>query len=663
MLEYALHYASIGWPVFPCGKDKRPLSPHGFKDATTEETVIRQWWGASPEAMIGLPTGSPSGIWAVDCDGAGLGTQEFADLCEANGGVPETLYQDTPSGGRHYLFQWSADAPVKNSTKKLGSHVDTRGEGGYIILAPSARTDGKEYAWGNADTAPGQAPDWLIQRTMGKKAAQLSPYVQKALDSEAEKVASAPEGSRNDTLNSAAFAIGTLVGGGELTADVARDTLLQAAAHSGLEQHEAELTISSGLAAGAERPRTTPALPAVQPICGITSPTSPLASIDLASCTGDKFILQPPEPYTWLLDDSLREGTLGVIAGPPGAGKGTAAVQLCVAVAAAMPWLDTWFVTRGNGPAVYLSAEDDMLTIHHRFYNALMALPEHKRMEASHNLLGISVRGMVNLCANVKGDILPSNNYDMLDKLVNYLRPRLLILDTMARFAGVEENDNPAVTAFCALLEMVIEKYGCNIVVIHHTNKNAGDCLEKTDLLDNALSQSAIRGASALSGAARWAFMLAPIGKKLARSLLGPQAEGASDGSYVAARVGMKNAGMPEKRHYLGRDENGLLQLVKPETDTHQLEEDAMFLTEEIQRRKDEDERPLSQSLFGFRVQWGAVRKKNAVAYALSSGKIATVSKGAFTYLVLPEPTTEPGDNPSVLPSGMVPCEIDLNNA
>jgi Bifunctional DNA primase/polymerase, N-terminal len=48
-LDAALRYANRGIPVFPCSPlDKKPLTPHGFKDATTDEAQIRAWWTQWP---------------------------------------------------------------------------------------------------------------------------------------------------------------------------------------------------------------------------------------------------------------------------------------------------------------------------------------------------------------------------------------------------------------------------------------------------------------------------------------------------------------------------------------------------------------------------------------------------------------------------------------
>ena len=45
-----------GWPVFPCkAESKSPLTPQGFKDATTDPAQIRASWSRWPNAMIGTP--------------------------------------------------------------------------------------------------------------------------------------------------------------------------------------------------------------------------------------------------------------------------------------------------------------------------------------------------------------------------------------------------------------------------------------------------------------------------------------------------------------------------------------------------------------------------------------------------------------------------------
>jgi putative DNA primase/helicase len=67
---------------------------------------------------------------------------------------------------------------------------------------------------------------------------------------------SAVEGERNDHLNKAAYSLGQLIGGGELSERLARDELTKAALEVGLTNRETAATIRSGLEAGKQAPRS-----------------------------------------------------------------------------------------------------------------------------------------------------------------------------------------------------------------------------------------------------------------------------------------------------------------------------------------------------------------------------------------------------------------------
>jgi hypothetical protein len=92
-------------------------------------------------------------------------------------------------------------------------------------------------------------------------------------------VRNADIGERNDTLNRAAFSLGTLVGAGELFRDVVETELLSAAVMTGLSEREAMATISSGVNAGMDHPREIK--PRVKP------PTVPVPSGRAAGAPSD----------------------------------------------------------------------------------------------------------------------------------------------------------------------------------------------------------------------------------------------------------------------------------------------------------------------------------------------------------------------------------------
>ncbi len=134
--EYALEYAKLGWHIFPLAPGKKtPITRNGVKDATTHPDVIRSWWEKWPDANIALACGKESGVWVVDIDiNKEKGINGFASLREAGCTHNATVSQVTPRGGLHLLF--ATTDPPKNKNSFLPG-VDIRGEGYYIVLAPS----------------------------------------------------------------------------------------------------------------------------------------------------------------------------------------------------------------------------------------------------------------------------------------------------------------------------------------------------------------------------------------------------------------------------------------------------------------------------------------------------------------------------------------------
>ncbi|UQD70497.1 bifunctional DNA primase/polymerase [Bradyrhizobium japonicum] len=182
IVEFAIDYARRGWPVFPCQpRDKSPFFQGGFHRATTDESIIRGWWNYFPRAMIGVPMGERSGVWALDTDppkkpGEPDGRAVLAQLIERHGELPTTHTETTPRGGQHLLFKWDPTRPVSNSPGALAkTNIDVRGTGGYIVVAPSVCIGD-----GSASSVAGQygsvqnvfefadAPNWLYDLVLTK---------------------------------------------------------------------------------------------------------------------------------------------------------------------------------------------------------------------------------------------------------------------------------------------------------------------------------------------------------------------------------------------------------------------------------------------------------------------------------------------------------------
>lgn len=254
MLDCALRYATR-WAVFPCKPgEKRPACEHGCKDATTDETQIREWWTRWPSANIGVATGAPSGLFVLDVDGeAG-----FDALAELAGEIPATLTQVTPSGGAHFLF--TRPTELGNSARKLGANLDTRGDGGYIVVAPSVHPNGGKYRWANRNPVE-PPPPWLLmavrplpERTEPRGGSRY-PQEGDVLAPLVKVAAEAQPGNRNEPLYWAAKRAAEHVAKGEASEREAFDRLFEAAEASGHVAkdgaHQAKNTLrSAGLGSG-----------------------------------------------------------------------------------------------------------------------------------------------------------------------------------------------------------------------------------------------------------------------------------------------------------------------------------------------------------------------------------------------------------------------------
>ena len=216
--------------------------------------------------MIGLPTGACSGLYVVDIDVDekvdGMSAYRAMELPRA------AIAVRTPSGGGHAYFRWPGPG-WRNTVGRIAPGIDTRGEGGYVIVPPSAAAAGG-YWWvsepmgerllaGEVPELPEKLRALLEEAEPRERQPGGTPggraWAAAALRDEVAGVAAAPPGSRNDRLNRAAFSLGQIVGEGHLDRGRVEGELLAAATAAGLDDREAAATIRSGLESGLKQPR------------------------------------------------------------------------------------------------------------------------------------------------------------------------------------------------------------------------------------------------------------------------------------------------------------------------------------------------------------------------------------------------------------------------
>lgn len=277
LLTTALDLAARGMFVFPLKPGEKVPALH--KDwenrATTDPDRITRCWAAGP-FNIGVACG-PSGLLVIDLDtpkpetkpapapfnvpGVNDGADALALLAEQHAErFPwETMTVTTGNAGMHLYFTQPDGAGLRNTAGKLGWLIDTRGHGGYVV-GPGSTVHGKAYRT-TYPGPPAPLPRWL-RRLLDPPKPKPRPapppgsfktpsrYAEAVLRGELERILSAVPGTRNDTLNRAAFTLGTHVAKGTLPEALAERALTHAAENLGGNVPKSLATIRSALADG-----------------------------------------------------------------------------------------------------------------------------------------------------------------------------------------------------------------------------------------------------------------------------------------------------------------------------------------------------------------------------------------------------------------------------
>ena len=318
----ALALAERGFAVFPLRPGtKTPAVRRDWEgQATTDAARLREI--VRPAANVGVACG-PSRLLVLDLDVAKDIAHPGGEPADDDGGTPRhgaealralaagrelpaTLTVATPTGGRHLYYRAPHGFRLRNTVGRLGPLIDTRAEGGYVV-GPGSIVDGRCYRV-TADLPVAPLPSWLLRELRelnrppqipaespvppggatvaygigssssgtsnsslggnGSVSGSASAYAAAALRNEVERVRTARVGTRNDTLNRAAFALGRLIGAGILDHDLTVGELSDAARQAGLPPREVASTLSSGLGAGIARPR----MPSLAPVPARSSP-------------------------------------------------------------------------------------------------------------------------------------------------------------------------------------------------------------------------------------------------------------------------------------------------------------------------------------------------------------------------------------------------------
>lgn len=559
-LDWALWWAAKGFSVVPVhyvlpdgscscsqgkdcpspGKHPAPARWKHYQTQRADEDTLTIWFdGRFKNHNIGVVTGEISGnVFAVDVDVSEgkPGADTLDDLCMANDDLPQTLEQITGSGGRHYLFKAPEGKTMATGANTLGDGVDTRGEGGFIVVAPSNHKSGGSYVANAYDIE--QAPDWLVTllETDGTRPTANGPAMQNTANTNMwGDVVDGREGymvqlilgtirtwwaqrgklpTVEELFDDAwpTYEMKVKARGRSLDDDGRGEALFKRKCWYQLKRAKNnELRILENVEPGSEKhlerlpPAATSVGEAKEARVAPASSASPLIITDWGM---HRYSGEAPD-QEWLIENILPARVPGLVAAIGGLGKSFILLDLCMKVAGGDQAMHSEQAFGGkvvrNGKVVFFGAEDSAASMHRRIANIS---DQTLRDRAAANLFVVPMPdagGPQPFIEQVMGQYSITPVYSSLrDQLLEMGDVALIVIDPLQAFAAADINTDPAAAQFWwSLMSEMCVAVGANVLVSHHMRKDGSFSISKS-----MQAREAIRGTTALVDGARWVYGL-----------------------------------------------------------------------------------------------------------------------------------------------------------
>ena len=444
LLEVALSSIQRGWFVFPCKpKAKTPATPHGFKDASNEESQIRAWWAKQPDANVGIATGA-SGLTVLDIDSGIADRDELTAFCKANDIAPTYTVRTgrRPEYGAQLYFEGQGVKSIAWSDAARSG--DVRGATGYVMAAGSIHPSGHEY------TVEDKAlVSFLPNYVRSLKAASIT----------------GPTGSTNEAVSD---------DGGPIAAhrNVHMVSLLGRKRSEGADDDTIEIYANE-----INESRMVPplgedevsrivanickyAVPEVLPkiilggkLLGEADPVAEPVDWRTRYMTEYGFLnVKPPE---FLIDGFLVKGSVAMLAGPVAQRKSIIALNIAHALCTREPLFGYFNVSGGHERVVYLCPEMGSASIV-------------KRIKS----IGLSQYIGKTLFIQTM-----SEEQTALDDLHDELPGAVVLVDTITRYVEGNENDSQDMRMFAKKVFRLMSA-GATVILLHHSKKGSSGSLD-----------------------------------------------------------------------------------------------------------------------------------------------------------------------------------------
>lgn len=450
-LDVALASVRRGWYVFPCiPRTKRPLGglvPNGVLDASNDESQIRAWWAAKPDANVAIATG-PSGLSVVDC-GHGNGTESDARAWMTRSGLPDTYTVHTgrrmsKDGFSEYgvRLYYSETMPSVGEFALGGGTGQVKSLGGYVMAAGSIHPDSGQAYEVMKDVPVAVIPGVVRSLRAERKIEDDGPITENRnvrLTSIAGKL-------RNAGLSTTALEIALL--------QVNIDRCVPALGEEEVKRIAASV---SRYAIPEEDPEVA---------IGKSKSADPWTKYH----TSEEILHAPT--ISFLIDGFLTEDAITVIAAPVAQRKSIIALNVVHSLVTGEALFGHFPVKRKPNRVLYCCPEMGIQSFSARLKSIGLA----------------PYLGKTLFCTTMASD-----PFELKDISPDELQGAVIVLDTAIRFLKGDESSAAEMSVFAASVFRLIKDGAASVLLLHHSKKGTSEATELT--LDNVMRGSGELGA------------------------------------------------------------------------------------------------------------------------------------------------------------------------
>jgi len=479
-LEWARFYAALGWSVVPVRRgEKIPAEKWArYQTLPADGPQLLAWFADRPDFGVGLVQGRRAGTIVLDFDGI-TGAETLADL-DARG-LPTSCRAYTPGGGVHVVLRHpGAYVPTR---KGVLPGMDVRGDGGFIVAAPSIHANGGAYAW-DVDCHPedvpvADCPAWLVDTITGDAPPQpgtpgdvVRVAAAGPLGLAVERVADGREQYMRDTILAVCRDMRDSLGRLPTEAELIEAAWPQYEAHvdlsrpgRGRQEFQAKVRytlarVEAGRVRGFDEPaqstRPTGPADAAQP-----GPAAQPSENDVFPTLSLEDVMALPPP-TWLIDKVLTEGGFATLYAPPASYKTFVSLSMALAIAYGDDWMGR---TTKQAGVLYIAGE------------GVRGLGKRiKAWQRRHKRSGVDAP--FRLLAHSVNLTDPAQTAKVIKTALAVAEAEgcsigAVFIDTVARsMAGADENSAQDMGRFVEACGAICREIGCAVVGIHHTGKD-----------------------------------------------------------------------------------------------------------------------------------------------------------------------------------------------